>query len=126
MGKSAKDGSKWNLTFAGESGKVFNLKLDDTLSIQDAVKQTLVDFGSEVNVLEWSPNGAFLIVAGLNKKVLIIDSATESSTESTGIEIDSEVVSASVDSNNENFSLSLKDGSVVLGKISTAKLFKKI
>jgi WD40 repeat protein len=126
LGKSTTEEGKFNLTFAGESGKVENMQLDNNFNISQATKQTLVDFGSQVNTLQWSQDGSYLIVAGADKSALIIDSKTQNSKKCTGIELDSEVVFCSIDGSNDQFSLSLKDGSVVIGQLSEAKLTKKV
>lgn len=126
LGKSTTEDGKFNLTFAGETGKVMNLQLDDQFDISTAQKHTLVEFGSQVNALQWSNDGAHLIVAGVDKSVLVIDSKTKNSKKCSGITLDSEVVSASIDNEGENFCLSLKDGSVIIGNLAEAKLVKKV
>jgi transcription elongation GreA/GreB family factor len=70
IGKSTTETGKFNLVFGGESGTVWNLQLDNSMDITKAQKQKLVDFGSSVKVLEWSTNGAYLIVAGENNNAL--------------------------------------------------------
>ena len=126
VGKAKSSGVEYNLTFAGETGKVLNIHLDSSLSFTGKTKQTILDFGAQVNCLQWTSDGKYLIVAGIHKGVLVFNYDNNSSAEYKGVDINSEVLGVSIDETDDHFCLSLKDGSVIIGSISQGNLFKKI
>ena len=65
------------------------------------------------------------MVTGATNQIYVYDSLSKSSTECKGLEITSEGLFACVSQDNSHFSISFKDGTIVVGDLETKTLLQK-
>lgn len=117
---------KFGLSVGGENGIVQHISLDANMNFKMDSIQNIFNLGSAVKALQWTSDGHYLVIAGATNKVVIYNTQSKSTVECKGVDISSEGLFASVSSDNKNFAVSFKDGSIVLGEFETGSLVTKI